>query len=143
MSFDQTFNLVNNTGYTLVLDTVNSDNLSDAPWPAQIPPHTSATPFVQTGFSNVNPIAIYMVQGASPANSVRLNFYCAGVDPLLHVHMTLQFAGNFLPGSAIAESNTDNGHSYNSTDAPNSQGILEIETNGNGSSRGTAIFTIG
>lgn len=143
MSFDQTFNLINSTGYTLVLDTVNSDNLGDAPWPAQIPPHMTAAPFVQTGFSNVNPIAIYMFQGASPANSVRLNFYCASVDPLLHVHMTMQFTGDFLPGSLIAEDITSNGHSYNSSDTPNSQGILEIETNGNGSSRGTAIFGIG
>jgi hypothetical protein len=57
--------------------------------------------------------------------------------------MTLQYSGQFLPGSAIAENNTDNGHSYNSTDNPNSQNILELETNGNGSTRGTAIFTIG
>ena len=143
MSFDQTFNLINNTGYTLVLDTVNSQNLDGAPWPTQIAPHTSATPFVQSGFGDVNPIAIYMIQGANPANSVRLNFYCWGVDPLVHVHMTLQYSGQFLPGSAIAENNTDNGHSYNSTDNPNSQNILELKSNGNGSTRGTAIFTIG
>ncbi len=142
MSFDQTFNLINNTGYTLVLDTVDSQNLGGV-WPAQIAPHTTAPPFVQNDSIDINPIAVYLMEGSSPANSVRLNFYCYGVDPLVHVHMTLQFSGNFLPGSAIAEDNTNNGHSYESTDSPNSHNALELKSEGNGSTRGTAIFTIG
>jgi len=143
MSFFQYFVLTNNTDCTWVLDTVNSQNLGDAPWPATIAPHSTADTFEQTGFTNVNPIAIYMQQGGTSANSVRMNFFCDGVDPLLHVHMTMQYSGQYLSGSFISENNTDNGHSYTTSSTSNDKNILEISTTGNGSSRGTAIFQIG
>jgi hypothetical protein len=139
MSFTQQFTIVNNTGFTLVLDLVGSDNLGDGEWPTSVAPHTTTPAFKQTGFFSVNPTAVYQFQGASPANTAYLHFYCVGVDPALHVNMTMASSGAFVAGSSIKENNTDNGHSW-TTDSSNP---LEISTTGNGSSRGEAVFTIG
>ena len=139
MSFSETFQIVNNSNYTLVLDQTGSDNLGDGEWPTSIGPQSTAAEFTQTGFFSVNPTAVYAVEGISPPVNIYMHFYCVGVDPALHVNMTMTFSpGPAFSGSSIAENNSTNGHSWNTNDT-----TLDISETGNGSSRGTAIFTVG
>jgi hypothetical protein len=144
MSFNQTFQIVNNSKYTLYLDQVGSDNLGDGHWPATVDANSKSDSFTQNGFFSVNATAVYSLQGSNPPINAYLHFYCVGVDPALHVNMTMQFSPPPLfSGSKIAENNSTNGQSYEAKTASSTSTRLEISTTGNGSSRGTAIFTIG
>lgn len=145
MSFTQTFQIVNNSNYTLYLDQVGSQNLGDGEWPTSVAPRSTSPTFKQTGFFSVNPTAVYNFQGSNPPETAYLHFYCVGVAPALHVNMTMEFSPPPVSvGSSIAENNTENGHSYTTeTATTNNVPILTISTTGNGSSRGNAIFTIG
>jgi len=142
--YNTTFVIVNNSGYTLTLDKSLSENLGGADWPSSIAPHTTAASFQQSGQTNVNPTAVYLVNDSSPSSSIQLHFYCWGLDPLLHVNMTMTFSGQPFPGSSIAENQS---HTNQSTSTFTAQGDgsyrAEIETTDNGASNGTATFTIG
>ena len=133
--FNETFTIVNNTGYTLALDKVGSQNLGDGNWPASVAAHSTAGNITQSGSFSVNPTAVYQLQGASPANTAYLHFYCAGLDPFLHVNMTLKFSGSVVPGSSISENNSLHTQTNSTT--------LVISTTDDGSSQGSATFTIG
>ena len=135
--FEQSFTIVNNTDYTLIMDKHASHKLGDGKWPDTIAPRSTTPSFRQTGGTNVNPTAVYAAQNASPPMSAYLHFYCAGIDPLLHVNMTLDFSNEKVPGSSIAETNTENGR-WTTNDT-----TLEITTTGVGSSKGRAVFNIG
>ncbi|PIT05015.1 hypothetical protein TSA1_32960 [Bradyrhizobium nitroreducens] len=145
MSFVQTFQIVNNSTYTLYLDRIGSTNLGDGEWPATVAGNSKSPTFKQTGSSDINPTAVYNFQGTHIPINAYLHFYCVGVDPALHVNMTMQFSPPPVSiGSSISEDNTDNGHSYTTDTATTDHvPILRISTTGNGSSRGNAIFTIG
>jgi hypothetical protein len=140
MSFSESFTIVNNSGYTLVLDPAGSSSLGNGDWPATIAPHSTPKSFTQSvPLGYLNPTAVYQAQGAVPAANIYLHFYCIGVAPALHVNMTMVFStGTPFPGSSIAENNTNNGHSYVTNNT-----TLNIGTTGNGTSGGSAIFTIG
>jgi len=136
--FEEWFTIINNTDYTLMLDKHASHKLGDGKWPTTIAPRTTTSQFQQTGNTNVNPTAVYAAQDATPPLNVYLHFYCAGIDPLLHVNMTMDFNTEVnLPGSSIAETNTDNGK-WKTNDT-----TLDITTTGVGTSRGKAVFKIG
>ncbi len=140
MSFNETFVINNNTSYDLVLDTVNSQNLDDA-WPTSVPAYGNLSFPQSASLLDINPTAIYQMQGANPANSATLHFYCAGVGLTVQVTVSLKYSGTFIAGSSISETNTQNGGTTTST--PNGDGYLEISDFGNNSSRGTATFTLG
>ena len=143
MPYSENFSIVNNSNCTLYLDSVGSKNL--AGWPQTVAPRSTSPTFKQTNSVDLNPTAVYNLQGSNPAISAYLHFYCTGLDPLLHVNMTMQFSqGALYVGSSISEDNTDNGHSFETQTATTSNiQILNIGTTGNGSSQGNAIFTIG
>lgn len=131
--YTETFVIVNNSPYTLTLDTHGSSGLGNGDWPTTIAPNTTAPSFVQTGNFDVNPTAVYIMNGAN--TNVYLHFYCTGLDPLLHVNMTMTFSnGAPCSGSSIAENNSHSDQFNNTT--------LSISTTDDGSSTGTATFTI-
>src|SRR5882757_5619918 len=136
MSFTQTFSIVNNSNYTMYLDQVGSNNLGDGDWPTSVAARSTSPSFNQTGSLSVNPTAVYSLQGTTPPVNAYLHFYCAGVDPFLHVNMTMEFSpAPIYVGSSIAENNTDNGRSYETqTASSNNVTVLSIGTTGNGSS---------
>ena len=140
MSFDQTFVIVNNSPYTLVLDTSGSENLGNGEWPSSIAPFTTPASFPQSGTFSVNPTAVYMCQGANPPVNIYMHFYCALADPALHVNMTMDFSGAAVfPGSCISETNSI--PAVPQVCAP--QELFIRTTQLSGSSRGTATFTVG
>ena len=142
MSFNQTFSIVNKSKYKLTLDENGSKDLGDGEWPTTVGPNSTSPSFGQNGFFSVNPTAVYIIDGAN--KNAYLHFYCAGVAPGVRVNMTMQFSnGALFTGSAIAENNSTNGHEYVTKTASPGTTLLEIGEFGNGSSRGTAIFTIG
>ncbi len=147
-TFKQTFNLVNNTAYDLILDEPASKNLKDV-WPSTIPANSSAPAFEQVGDFDINPVAVYAFVGnpsvGNPETSnVRMNFFCTIIDGFTHVNMTMEFGGNqFVAGSSIAENNSDRGKSYNTNAQPDEHGALGIKTDSNGNPIGNAIFTVG
>ena len=145
MSFTQTFSIVNDSNYALYLDQVGSNNLGDGDWPPSVAAKTTSPSFKQTGAFSVNPTAVYSLQGTTPPVNVYLHFYCVGVDPALHVNMTMEFSpAPIYVGSSISENNSDNGHSYETQAASsNNVSVLNSSTTGNGAARGEASFTIG
>lgn len=140
--FTQTFTIVNNSRFTLYLDKHGSNNLGDGKWPTSVAPKSTAPSFQQTGTFSVNPTAVYSLQGSNPPINAYLHFYCAGIDPLVHVNMTLQFSPPPLfVGSSIFETNS---HSKQTRTADNNTtSLLDITTVDNGSWTGSATFTIG
>lgn len=142
-NFKQTFNVVNNTAYDLILDEPASKNLNDV-WPSTILANSSAPAFEQVGDFDINPVAVYAFVGNPETTNVRLNFFCTSAAGPTHVNMTMEFGENqFVAGSSIAENNSDRGKSYNTNAQPDGHGALGIKTDGNGSVIGNAIFTVG
>jgi hypothetical protein len=140
MSYTEYFTIKNNSPYTLVLDQTGSKNIGNGVWPTTIPPYTTTPQFNQAEFADLNPTAVYAAENSSPATNIYLHFYCWSVDPLLHVNMTMTFSsGAPWAGSSIGETNSLNGE-WTTVTAP---AELNIDTTGNGSSRGEAVFTVG
>lgn len=139
--FNQTFTLANNTAYPMVLDSAASQHLGHD-WPQTIPANSAAATFEQTGTFDINPIAVYLLEGNPATSNVRMNFFCANLATI-HVHMTMEFGGEFIPGSSIAENNTQRGEGYITSDTPTANGVLEIKTDGLAKTTGNAIFIVG
>ena len=143
--FQETFKIVNNSSYTLYLDTKDSQKLGDGAWPKTVEPKSTSAPFNQTGHKDVNPTAVYNLQGSNPPINAYLHFYLWGIDPAVHVNMTLDFGGtvSLFVGSSISENNT-HGTSWETKTAPKDGATkLNIDSTGNGKTYGDATFTIG
>jgi hypothetical protein len=134
--FQETFSIVNNSACTMTLDGSKSTGLGDGQWPATIAPNTTAG-LVQTGSARIEVTAVYRLDAETVRTSVAMHFFCAGVDPVVHVNMTMTF-DPYPPGagSSIAETNSTNSWTTNDT-------TLNISTTGNGKTAGRAVFTIG
>lgn len=140
MSFNEDFVVYNYTPYAMTLDAGNSKNL-DGVWPSTIPGATNGSPGVvqfsqNESLININPTAVYILQ-SEPAINASLHFYCWGAG-FVHVNMTLDYSSTPSFSSAIQETNR-NGTPMTDSGTNN----LEIDDNGNISSRGTATFVIG
>jgi hypothetical protein len=132
----ETFTIVNNSTYDLNLDTTNSRNL-DGVWPTSIAARTTSQPFKQSDHASVNPTALYMMAGIASPTNVNMHFFCDGFDPLLHVNMTMSFSSNSaeFAGSSIYENNSNPPITNNTS--------LAIDVTNDGSSQGSATFTVG
>ncbi len=137
--YTQTFTIVNNSPYSLTL--LSEQNEGGANWPESIPAHTTTASFVQTGNTKVNPTVTYGCDGASPAVSITMHFYCTGLDPLLVANMYMSFSSDtpFNNSSIYLNNNFHDGATCTYPPTEN----LAINTTGNGSSTGSATFTVG
>jgi hypothetical protein len=138
MPYVETFTIVNNSQYALQLDTTNSKNIGDNIWPSTVAARSTSLPFPQKGsLSNLNPTALYQLAGSASPVNITMHFFCDGVDPVVHVNMTMKFSSSSaeLSGSSIYQTNS-NPPITDSTD-------LDIEWTGDGSSQGSATFTVG
>jgi hypothetical protein len=140
MSFNEDFVVYNYTPYEMTLDAGSSKNLDDS-WPSTIPAATNGSPGVSQfsqneSLININPTAVYILQ-SEPAVNATLHFYCWGAG-FVHVNMTLGYSSTPSFSSAIEETNRP-GTPMTASGTNN----LEIDDNGNISSRGTATFVIG
>ncbi|NQD96049.1 hypothetical protein HP532_25630 [Pseudomonas sp. CrR25] len=137
--FTQSFTIVNNSAYSLTL--LDESNQGDGDWPKSIPANSTTPVFVQTGRLSVNPTVTYGCDGANPAISITMHFYCMGLAPLLTANMYMTFSSEtpFNNSSIYLDNNFHDGAT--ATYPP--QNPLTINTTGNGSSTGQAIFTVG
>jgi hypothetical protein len=139
--YNETFIIYNYTPYELTLDKSLSGNLGNGNWPSSIAAGSASSPatatITQSGSTNVNPTAVYIVQ-SNPAINAILHFYCWGLDPLLHVNMSMSLSSPNFP-IAIWENNSHSDQTRSSATGE----ALNLDTTDDGASAGTAKFVLG